>query len=129
MAPRQIIIIRHAQKPTAKPRRRGVREDGTNDHESLTVEGWQHAGSLAAIFAGPGPNPLEHGLNRPDVIFSAGIGKKRVRGAPWAATADGRCRPSPPWLSAWVRQEKAPATRGLPERLRRLSRLVPRQGR
>jgi hypothetical protein len=37
MAPRQIIVIRHAQKPTAKPRRRGVREDGTNDRESLTV--------------------------------------------------------------------------------------------
>jgi hypothetical protein len=81
MAPRQIIIIRHAQKPTAKPRRRGIREDGTNDHESLIVQGWQHAGSLAAIFAGPGPNPLEHGLNRPDVIFAAGIGKKRVKGA------------------------------------------------
>jgi broad specificity phosphatase PhoE len=81
MAPKQIIIIRHAQKPTAKPRRRGVREDGHNDRESLTVQGWQHAGSLAAIFVGPGPNPFEHGLNRPDVIFAAGIGKKRVEGA------------------------------------------------
>jgi broad specificity phosphatase PhoE len=79
MAPKQIIVIRHAQKPSAKPHRRGVREDGTNDHESLTVQGWQHAGSLAAIFAGPGP--LEHGLNRPDVIFAADIGKKRVKGA------------------------------------------------
>jgi broad specificity phosphatase PhoE len=77
MPPRQIIIIRHAQKPTVKPRRRGVREDGTNDHESLTVQGWQHAGSLAVIFASP--EPLEHGLNRPDVIFAAGIGKKRVK--------------------------------------------------
>jgi hypothetical protein len=79
--PNQIIIIRHAQKPTAKPRRRGVREDGINDRESLTVRGWQHAGSLAAIFAGPGPNQLERGLTRPDVIFAAGIGKKRLKGA------------------------------------------------
>jgi hypothetical protein len=79
--PNQIIIIRHAQKPTAKPRRRGVREDGINDRESLTVRGWQHAGSLAAIFAGPGPHQLERGLTRPDVIFAAGIGKKRLKGA------------------------------------------------
>jgi hypothetical protein len=81
MPPNQIIIIRHAQKPTGKPRRRGVREDGINDRESLTVRGWQHAGSLAAIFAGPGPNQLERGLTRPDVIFAAGIGKKRLKGA------------------------------------------------
>jgi hypothetical protein len=45
------------------------------------VRGWQHAGSLAAIFAGPGPNQLERGLTRPDVIFAAGIGKKRLKGA------------------------------------------------
>ena len=60
MAPSQIIIIRHAQKPTGKPHRRGVREDGINDRESLTVRG----GSLAAIFAGPGPNPHSERVQR-----------------------------------------------------------------
>ena len=49
----QIIVIRHAQKPTHKPKRIGIREDGTADPESLTVRGWQHAGALAAVFAGP----------------------------------------------------------------------------
>ena len=50
----QIIVVRHAQKPTRKPKHKGIREDGTADPESLTVRGWQHAGALAAVFAGPG---------------------------------------------------------------------------
>jgi hypothetical protein len=74
-----VIVIRHAEKPTARPKRHGVQEDGTNDKESLTVRGWQHAGSLAAVFAGAGVNPAEGRLNRPDHIFAAGIGKKRVK--------------------------------------------------
>ena len=53
----QVIVIRHAEKPTAKPKRHGVQEDGTSDKESLTVRGWQHAGSLAAIFGGAGSHP------------------------------------------------------------------------
>lgn len=75
----QVIVIRHAEKPTTRPKRHGVREDGTNDKESLTVRGWQHAGSLAAVFAGTGTLPAEAGLRRPDHIFAAGIGKKRVK--------------------------------------------------
>jgi hypothetical protein len=75
----QIIVIRHAQKPTHKPKRIGIREDGTADPESLTVRGWQHAGALAAVLAGSGPG-LEGALvARPNVIFAAGIGKKKVR--------------------------------------------------
>ncbi|HET7714398.1 MAG TPA: hypothetical protein VFK86_02115 [Bauldia sp.] len=74
----QVIVIRHAEKPTAKPKRHGVREDGTNDKESLTVRGWQHAGSLAAVFAAAATS-AEGGLDRPDHIFAAGVGKKRVR--------------------------------------------------
>jgi hypothetical protein len=79
MPPDRIIVIRHAQKPTRSPRHRGVRDDGTPDPESLSVRGWQHAGALAAIFAGRGadaPDPL---VARPDVIFAAGVGKKTVR--------------------------------------------------
>jgi hypothetical protein len=73
----RIVVIRHAQKPTRKPRHRGVREDGAADPESLTVRGWQHAGALAAVFAtADAADPL---LARPQVIFAAGIGKKTAR--------------------------------------------------
>ena len=82
----QVIVIRHAEKPTARPKRHGVREDGTSDKESLTVRGWQHAGSLAAVFAGPATLPAEGALGRPDHIFAAGVGKKRVK------AADGKTR-------------------------------------
>jgi hypothetical protein len=73
----RIIVIRHAQKPTRKPRHMGIREDGTADPESLTVRGWQHAGALAASFAGP--ETADALGARPDVIFAAGAGKKKVR--------------------------------------------------
>jgi hypothetical protein len=71
----QVIVIRHAEKPTARPKRHGVREDGTSDKESLSVRGWQHAGSLAAVFTGA----AEGVLGRPNHIFAAGVGKKRVK--------------------------------------------------
>ena len=77
----QVIVIRHAEKPTARPKRHGVREDGTPDKESLTVRGWQHAGSLAAIFAAAGAHPDKASLGQPTHIFAAGVGKKRVKGA------------------------------------------------
>jgi hypothetical protein len=72
MPPDQIIIIRHAQKPTKKPKHDGVREDGTPDPESLIVSGWQHAGALASVFSVPGSR-----VAPPDVIFAAGAGKKK----------------------------------------------------
>ena len=75
----QIIVIRHAQKPTHNPKHIGIREDGTADPESLTVRGWQHAGALAAVFAGRGSGAADALVARPDVIFAAGAGKKRAR--------------------------------------------------
>ncbi|MFO1207777.1 MAG: hypothetical protein U1E40_00985 [Amaricoccus sp.] len=75
----QIIVIRHAQKPTRKPKRIGILEDGTADPESLTVRGWQHAGALAAVFAGPGSGAADALVARPDVIFAAGAGKRKAR--------------------------------------------------
>jgi hypothetical protein len=75
---KQVIVIRHAQKPTSHPKHLGVREDGTTDSESLTVRGWLHAGALAAVFGGPGAHPVEAHLDRPDFIFAAGTGKKEV---------------------------------------------------
>jgi broad specificity phosphatase PhoE len=74
----QIIVIRHAQKPTHKPKRIGIREDGSADPDSLTVRGWQHAGALAAVFAGPGSGAADALVARPDVIFAAGAEKKKV---------------------------------------------------
>ena len=78
MPAKQVIVIRHAQKPTSHPKHHGVREDGTNDSESLTVRGWLHAGALAGAFGGPGGHPVEAQLDRPDFIFAAGTGKKQV---------------------------------------------------
>lgn len=78
MSADQIVVIRHAQKPTRKPRRRGIREDGAADPESLSVRGWQHAGALAAVFVGPGPGAGDPVVARPDVIFAAGAGKKKA---------------------------------------------------
>ena len=75
---KQVIVIRHAQKPTSHPKHLGVREDGTSDPESLTVRGWLHAGAIAAVFGGPGSHPVEAHLERPEFIFAAGAGKKRV---------------------------------------------------
>ena len=77
MPPDQIIIIRHAQKPTKKPRHDGIREDGTPDSESLIVRGWQHAGALASIFFVAGNGPIDARMTRPTVIFAAGEGKKK----------------------------------------------------
>lgn len=79
MSADQIIVIRHAQKPTRKPKRNGIRKNGTEDPESLTVRGWQHAGALAAVFAGRGPSAPDALVARPDVIFAAGAGKKTAR--------------------------------------------------
>jgi hypothetical protein len=75
----QIILIRHAQKPTRNPRHRGIREDGSADPESLTVRGWQHAGALAAVFAGAGVSAADPLVARPDVIFAAGSRRRVVR--------------------------------------------------
>jgi hypothetical protein len=71
--------MRHAQKPTNEPKRIGIREDGTADPESLTVRGWQQAGALAAVFAGPPSTAAPLLGARPDVIFAAGPEKKKVR--------------------------------------------------
>ena len=88
----QIIVIRHAQKPTRNPKHRGIQEDGTADPESLTVRGWQHAGALAAVFAGPGADVADPLVPRPDVIFAAGSGKKKVRVGGKEVTVGSRSR-------------------------------------
>jgi len=51
--PRQILVIRHGEKPSPLGRPVGIKEDGSEDHHSLTVRGWQRAGALARFFAAP----------------------------------------------------------------------------
>ncbi len=44
-----IVMMRHAEKPTATMR--GVTETGHKDRHSLTVRGWQRAGALVHLLA------------------------------------------------------------------------------
>jgi hypothetical protein len=81
LAPK-IMIIRHAEKPddnnnTNDPGNGppyGVQADGTQDRDSLVVQGWQRAGALAALFApsgGPFQNPE---LATPRFLYATGVG-------------------------------------------------------
>jgi hypothetical protein len=47
----QIMIIRHAEKPTEDGAIRGVAEHGLHDRHALSVRGWQRAGALVRFFA------------------------------------------------------------------------------
>jgi broad specificity phosphatase PhoE len=77
MAPRRILIIRHAEKPHEPPCENddGVKRNGAIDKESLTVRGWQRAGALVHFFTS------EPELS-PDVIFAAGIGEQSASHRP-----------------------------------------------
>jgi broad specificity phosphatase PhoE len=71
MAPRRIMVIRHAEKPHQPPCENddGVKRNGAMDKESLTVRGWQRAGALVHFFTS------EADLS-PDVMFAAGVGEE-----------------------------------------------------
>lgn len=74
-----IIVMRHAQKPEQKPTEQtGVREDGAPDAKSLSVQGWQRAGALAALFSGRKDHLEALGLKRPDVIFASGHDARKI---------------------------------------------------
>jgi len=62
--PKTIMFIRHAEKPDGNLQ--GVREDGSNDPESLTARGWQRAGALAVLFRN------DTRLTAPTAIFAPG---------------------------------------------------------
>ena len=71
----KIMVIRHAEKPAATGSPFGVTADGTQDTESLIVQGWQRAGALGTLFA-----PSRGGLQSPELatpqfLYASGIGK------------------------------------------------------
>ena len=70
MAATRIMIIRHGEKPDNPPPH-GVTAKGDHDIQSLTVQGWQRAGALAAFFAptnGPLQSPL---ISTPGTILAS----------------------------------------------------------
>lgn len=69
----KIMIIRHAEKPLADPPTSGVEIDGTQNQDSLIVQGWQRAGALVALFA-PARGPLQdHRLATPQFIYATKV--------------------------------------------------------
>ena len=80
MPPTQILIIRHGEKPPPAGRPNGIKEDGSEDHHSLVVRGWQRAGALAPYFC----TPMHPGFGRPTVVFSPPMeGKDGDHGRPY----------------------------------------------
>jgi hypothetical protein len=75
MSASRIFLLRHAQKPRAHLDEGGVGEDGRPDPESLSVEGWQHAGAIGLVFAMPHSVLQLYGLARPDVVFASAAQK------------------------------------------------------
>jgi hypothetical protein len=69
MAATKIMVIRHAEKPLDTTT--GVQLDGTQDAESLIVQGWQRAGALAVLFD-PSRGELQAPeLATPDFLYAA----------------------------------------------------------
>lgn len=65
----KIMVIRHAEKPTGNYQ--GINVYGTEDEESLIVQGWQRAGALVALFD-PFNGPLQNTeLAVPDVLYAS----------------------------------------------------------
>ena len=66
----KIMLIRHAERPSADKSIRGVTQEGIKDKEDLTVRGWQRAGALVRFFA-PRDNRVVHpALARPETLFA-----------------------------------------------------------
>lgn len=67
----KIMVIRHARKPRGSGSPVGVTEMGSEDDDSLDVQGWQRAGALAAFFSPRNARLEPLGLALPDVIFAS----------------------------------------------------------
>jgi hypothetical protein len=70
----KIMIIRHAEKPPdppSPPPPYGVNANGTQDAESLIIQGWQRAGALAGLFA-PARGPFQDpNLATPQFVYAS----------------------------------------------------------
>jgi hypothetical protein len=70
MACAKILLIRHAERPRADKKIRGVTLEGEKNKEELTVRGWQRAGALVRFFA-PADGHFAHpALARPQSLFA-----------------------------------------------------------
>ncbi|MGH6837866.1 MAG: histidine phosphatase family protein [Methylocella sp.] len=70
----KIMLIRHAERPSADKSIRGVTEAGVKNKEELTVRGWQRAGALVRFFS-PRDNRFVHpALDRPEILFACKAG-------------------------------------------------------
>jgi len=70
----KIMVIRHGEKPgdsTAAPR---VDANGNPDPQSLTIQGWDRAKALVALFNPTSPATYRTGLALPQHLFAAAIG-------------------------------------------------------
>lgn len=74
-APRQIFIIRHAEKPaddaTNSESPFGIDINGNPNPHSLTPRGWQRSGALTDLFD-PAIGPIRSGLAVPERLYSPG---------------------------------------------------------
>jgi hypothetical protein len=69
MAASVIMVVRHAEKPESGFL--GVQLDGSEDEESLIVQGWQRAGALAVLFDPSRGSLQSSALAVPQVLFAA----------------------------------------------------------
>jgi hypothetical protein len=74
-APRQIFIIRHAEKPvddaTNSEPPFGIDINGNPNPHSLTPRGWQRSGALTDLFD-PAIGPIRSGLAVPERLYRPG---------------------------------------------------------
>jgi hypothetical protein len=68
----KVMIIRHAEKPVNSIK--GVNAAGTQDPESLIVQGWQRAGALIGLFDPDSTVFSNSALATPDKIYASNPG-------------------------------------------------------
>jgi hypothetical protein len=70
----KIMVIRHAERPSADKSIRGVTQEGVKNKDELTVRGWQRAGALVRFFSPPDNRFVHPALARPEILFACKAG-------------------------------------------------------